>query len=156
MIEAVKLVDNAVLCILGDGPWKGKLTELVSKENLYGKVYMCGVYSYDDLHEITCSGDIGTAFFEPVSFSYELALPNKLFEYMLAGKPVIASDLPAMRRIYEEFNFGEILNPGVSPQETADKIRKLIENKDAYTNSLHKAAQKYHYERQTDLVKEIF
>ncbi len=156
IIEAVKLIDNAVLCIIGDGPWKDKLTEMISQENLYGKVYMCGVYSYDDLHEITCSGDIGTAFFEPVSFSYELALPNKLFEYMLAGKAVIASDLPAIRRVYEEFEFGKLLNHRANANEAAEAIKQLIDSLGDYTDTLARATQKYHYEKQTNLVKTIF
>ncbi len=156
MIDAVKLIDNAVLCILGDGPWKGKLTEMISKENLYGKIYICGVYLYDDLHEITCSGDIGTAFFEPVSFSYQLALPNKLFEYMLAGKAVLASDLPAMRRVYEEFEFGVLLSSKAEAKEVAESINQLIKDSAEYSETLSKAAQRYHYEQQTELVKEIF
>ena len=49
---------------------------------------------------------IGFSLIKPVSKSYEQALPNKLFEYALAGIPVIASNLPEMDKIINKYQIG--------------------------------------------------
>ena len=67
-------------------------TERLAKDlNVSERVHFCGVVPYRELHQWTCSADIGIVFIEPISFSYKLALPNKLFEYLYCEKPVIAS-----------------------------------------------------------------
>jgi len=156
MIDAVALVDNAVLCILGEGPSKEDFEKYISENKLFGKAILCGVYPYQMLHEITSSADIGTAFFEPISLSYKLALPNKLFEYIMAELPVIASDLPAIRKIYEEDNFGILASTKSNSKELAQDIEKLIQNPEQYYAALKIAKEKYHYDTQIKTVQEIF
>jgi glycosyltransferase involved in cell wall biosynthesis len=53
------------------------------------------------------SADFGLCLIQNVSLSDYYCLPNKLFEYCFAGVPVLASDLPDVRAVLEEFNIGE-------------------------------------------------
>jgi len=59
--------------------------------------------------------------------AYVDSLPIKMFEYMLAGIPVIASDFPLWRKIIEENDCGILVNP-LKPEETADAIRWVVDN----------------------------
>ena len=55
--------------------------------------------------------DVGLALIQNVSLSYFLSLPNKLFEYVAAGLPVVASDFPDLRRVVEERGLGTVCRP---------------------------------------------
>ena len=60
------------------------------------------------LSEYTGSADIGISLIEDVCLSYRYCLPNKFFEFAMAGLPIVVSDLPEMRRMVEEYNCGVV------------------------------------------------
>lgn len=156
VILSLKHLDSNVLCIFGEGAQKPILEKLIIENDLSSKVFFCGVVPYEELHQWTCSADIGIVFIEPISFSYELALPNKLFEYCMAGKPVLMSNLPAMKNIYDEFKIGELVEPQAEPKELAFAIIKIIENYSFYSSQAILASQKYNYESQIPTIKKIY
>ena len=57
----------------------------------------------DQVTLYAASADLGIAPIENVCLSYYYCSPNKLFEYLLAGLPVIASDFPEMRHIIDKY-----------------------------------------------------
>ena len=57
--------------------------------------------------------------------NYKVALPVKMFEYMAAGMPVIASDFPLWRSIVEESACGLLVDP-MDPKQIAVAIDKLL------------------------------
>lgn len=74
----------------------------------------------------------------------------------MAGLPVLASDLPAVNKVYQEFPFGVLAPSTSSPIELAEHLKKLLDNIDSYKPILKNAAQKYNYENQTQIVQDIF
>jgi glycosyltransferase involved in cell wall biosynthesis len=64
----------------------------------------------------------GLCLIQPVCRSYELTLPNKLFEYAAAGVPVLASELPVIAEIVRENGLGEVV-----PPEDVTKIAAALE-----------------------------
>jgi glycosyltransferase involved in cell wall biosynthesis len=68
----------------------------------------------EDVHFYTMGGTIGVAPIEPTCLSYCYCLPNKLFQYIQAGLPVVTSDLPEMARVVRQYKIGEVFPPGDS------------------------------------------
>lgn len=70
--------------------------------------------------------DVGLALIQPVCLSYRLTLPNKLFEYVLAGLPVLATDLPAIGEFVREHGVGVTVPPG-DPTALAAGLRAVLD-----------------------------
>ncbi len=92
----------------------------------WGKVDYLGWLDRSQVRASLDSSRIGLVLFHPVPNHIE-AQPNKLFEYMSAGIPVIASDFPLWRRIVETAGCGILVDPKDSSQ-IATAIDRLIEN----------------------------
>lgn len=73
--------------------------------------------------EYTASADVGLSLIENTCLSYYLSLPNKIFEYLTVGLPVIASDFPEMRKVIDTHNCGWRVQP--SPSEIKALLEKL-------------------------------
>lgn len=69
-----------------------------------------GFASREMVAQILSEADVGLVLFEPER-NYLLCYPTKMFEYMAAGIPVIASDFPLWRSIVEEAECGMLVNP---------------------------------------------
>jgi glycosyltransferase involved in cell wall biosynthesis len=61
------------------------------------------------------------------TLNHRLTTPNKLFEAMAAGVPVVASDLPGMSRIIEETGCGLTCDPA-DPSSIAAAIRRIVDD----------------------------
>jgi glycosyltransferase involved in cell wall biosynthesis len=157
IIKAMKHLDNHALVIIGEGDEEYALKQSASAPELRNKIFFIGAVPYNELHEWTCGADIGYCFIEPISFSYELALPNKLFEYAMAGVPSITSSLPAIERILEKSGIGLSIPHYSGPEAIAEAIKAIssenLRNK-LISNCLS-AAKIYSYESQEDAVLEL-
>ena len=156
-VRALPYIENAVLFLLGEGGYKDVVIQEVKALNVDDRVIFHGKVPYDKLHEWTCSADIGISFNEPISFSYEMALPNKLFEYCMAGIPSIVSDLPALRKIIEEHQIGIILPTNATPEQIANAIKELSskENRQKYIGACEKATKIFSFEAQVNVIMSI-
>jgi glycosyltransferase involved in cell wall biosynthesis len=72
--------------------------------------------------------DVGLIINRPVTLNDELVLPNKLFEYMMAGLAVVAPDLPQLAEVIEREQAG-VTFPAGDPQAMGRAIRRLAEDR---------------------------
>ena len=128
IFNALKILPDYAFVILGEGAFKEKFTGLSKKLNLSNRVHFSGMIPQDKLLNYTAGADLGIALIENISKSYFYALPNKLFEYIMAGIPVIVSDLPQMKNIIETYNVGKIV-VDLQPENIADTIDSFLQNK---------------------------
>lgn len=77
--------------------------------------------SPQEVYRYTIGADVGLCVLEAICISYYYALPNKLYEYTLAGLPIIASDFPEIARTIHEYDNGWTV-----PVEP-DAIRRFIQ-----------------------------
>jgi glycosyltransferase involved in cell wall biosynthesis len=122
--------------------------EYASTKPWHDRIHFPGGIPNSELAVWTASADVGMCFIEPQSLSYRLALPHKLFEYAMARIPALVSDLPAMRRVMEQFPFGELVAATASPQECAQLLERLVRNASSYVPFAEAAAAVYNREAQ--------
>jgi glycosyltransferase involved in cell wall biosynthesis len=94
----------------------------------YRRVRYLGWMKPKDLYPYLLKGDIGLVCLHPVS-RYVIAFPVKLFEYMAAGLPMVASNFPLWKEIVEGNNCGLCVDP-LNPKEVAEAIEYLLEHPD--------------------------
>lgn len=112
MVEAMRYTDDAVLVFMGGGPLKPEIQRRVNESKLDSKIRFMDPVPPDQLLSFTASADLGLTFLEDCCLNHRYALPNKLFEYLAAGIPVIASNLPEIAQIIERFDVGCVVPSG--------------------------------------------
>ncbi len=85
----------------------GNLSTLISQYAAkFSNIHLHPAVHQKDILNYTSSADIGLAVGENVCLSYYYSLPNKLFEYLLSGIPILACNWPEMSRMVNEYNCG--------------------------------------------------
>lgn len=127
LVEAMQYLENTILLIIGNGDVINDLKELAKKLDIQSKVNFINRIPYHELLHFTANADLGISIDKDTNLNYRFSLPNKLFDYINAGIPVLVSDLPEVKKIVNYYNVGEILNSH-NPKDIADKISKLLAN----------------------------
>jgi glycosyltransferase involved in cell wall biosynthesis len=143
-----------VLCVFGSGRHWNDLAKRIDQLGISSQVYKSDPVPYQELAEWTASADAGLCFIEPLTESLRLALPNKLFEYAMAGIPVICSDLPQMAPILNEFGNGILLNSKASLQDWKNGMAHLssVEEFEEMKKASVKLSQKFNWQEQESLI----
>jgi glycosyltransferase involved in cell wall biosynthesis len=117
------LSEHYKLVIVGEGPLKDEFQKMTKELNLDLKVKHLGQVPNNELVSYTRGADIGLCLIEPVNLSKKLSLPNKIFEYIHAGIPVLGSELPEIKQIINMYNCGEIA--ALEINKIVDQIVKM-------------------------------
>jgi glycosyltransferase involved in cell wall biosynthesis len=128
MLEAMDLLpqDCQVKLLLGGNFVPPLLKETLERMQGWRRVDYMGWLDRNQIASVFRKTQVGLVLFHPEPNHIE-AQPNKLFEYMSAGLPVIASHFPLWKEIVEGNRCGLTINP-LNPQEIADAIRYIFEN----------------------------
>jgi glycosyltransferase involved in cell wall biosynthesis len=116
---------DARLVLLGDPP-PPEIPETLLSGQGRARVEWPGSVPHGDVAGHLEQAGLGLLLYQP-GYGHETALPNKLFEYLAAGLPVIASNFPAWRQIIEGANAGVVVNPE-DPAEIAHAMDLLLQN----------------------------
>jgi glycosyltransferase involved in cell wall biosynthesis len=127
----------------------------------YAKVDYHGTVPFSDVLTHLSASAVGLVCNQP-EHDYDKAQPNKLFEYMAAGLPVVASNFPSWREIVEGHQCGLTVDPA-QPREIAQAIDTLLQNPrlraEMGRNGRDAAIQDYNWDSESkkliDLYKEI-
>jgi glycosyltransferase involved in cell wall biosynthesis len=158
LIAAVNRTENVVLLIVGGGDIIEKLLRFVSESGLGDRVKFFPKMEWNELMRFTKSADAGLCIDKDTNPNYRFSLPNKLFDYISAGIPVIASDLPETGKIINENGLGIIINQ-VTPEELSDAFIKLKNNPDLLRELKRNAvaaAEKVNWETESEKVIEFY
>ena len=109
-VLAMKDCEGCILLIVGDGDVIPKAKEIVTRNKLDQKVKFISRRPYEELMKITRIADMGLLLDKNSSLNQELALPNKLFDYIHAGIPILSSALPEIKKIIKKYDVGIFLS----------------------------------------------
>ncbi len=118
---------DASLTLVGNV--RDDIGEIVPDEHTRQRVHTTGFLPYRRMYEALAAGDIGLLVFQPAYYNISIGLPNKLFDYMLVGLPVVASDFPEIRKVVSDADCGILVDP-TDIEAIADAIAYLLENPD--------------------------
>jgi glycosyltransferase involved in cell wall biosynthesis len=128
-VLSMQFIDNALLVIVGSGDVIPLAKEIVYQKRLGDKVKFFNKRPYHEMMQLTSNAHIGLSLDKPLSDNYRFSLPNKLFDYIQAGIPVLSSELIELKKIITKYKIGCFVKT-VSPEEIAKNINFLIANPD--------------------------
>lgn len=159
LVEAMPFVDEkAVFLIVGSGTVIPQLKERVKDLQLEHRVRFVSRVTPEMLYNYTYLSDIGIALDRDLSMNLRFSLPNKLFEYIKAGTPVVVSNLIERARIVGQYRVGLIVED-FQAENIAEKINKLVNDKQLYNDlkaNCKLAAEDLCWENEEKVLEEIY
>ena len=148
------LEDSGIhLVLMGYGPLQ-PLVDAAAAELPH--VHVHPAVAYEAVLEHTRSADVGLVSVKPTCLSYLYCLPNKLFEYLLAGVPVLSNDLPDCRALIEEFGAGSV----VTQDDAAGWRQALValreSGTEAFASGLKEARQTLSWQTESETLVRLY
>ena len=154
LIDTFKtLSDKFCLVFLGYGP----LEDYVIKKSLKIKnIFYHPAVKPEVLLNYTSSADYGFTFTENSSVSYDLCMPNKLFEYISVSIPVIVSNTKTVSNFVKEHDIG-IVSKSFEKKDIINAINQIVnKDRDYFKNNLEKCKLEYNWLLQEKKLKNFY
>jgi glycosyltransferase involved in cell wall biosynthesis len=156
LLSAIPEVPGATLVLMGYGHLEAELRARAAEPALRECVAVLPAVPPTELLEWVASADVVAMPIQPTTLNHRLTTPNKLFEAMAVGVPVVASDLPGMAPIVREVDCGFLVDPS-DPGAIAEACRRLLTQSEAAAQqrrarTLRAAHETYNWERQVEIL----
>lgn len=131
-IMAMELLpEEFLLVIVGSGTILPELKAIVKRKSLEEKVLFIPRLPFETLHYVTAQASAGLSLDKPDSMNYLFSLPNKIFDYIHAGVPVIASSVPEVKKITTTYHTGICID-NVTAEKVAEAVMMLFSDERLY------------------------
>jgi len=157
-ILAMKYLENALLLIIGSGDVIGILKKMAEDPILKDKVRFIPRLPFDELYCYTVNADIGLTIDKDTNINYHFSLPNKLFDYIQARIPILASPLPEIEKIIRKYDVGEIIE-NHDPEHIAGKLEEMLRDPvriAQWKENLKFAAEELCWENEKEALKGVY
>ncbi len=126
LIAAIPAVEGAVLVLLGYGPLATRYQAIAADPATGGRVRVLPAVDPAELLDWVASADVSAMPILGTTINHRLTTPNKLFEALAVGLPVIASDLPGMAAIVRSVDAGRLVDP-TNPASIAAGLTEVLD-----------------------------
>ncbi|MCA1683503.1 MAG: glycosyltransferase, partial [Actinobacteria bacterium] len=135
IIQALRLLEEVHFVVIGFGHEsnKAKIRDWAAEEGVADRVHLLPPRPFEELVSTAAAATVGIVPIKAVDVNSYLGDTNKLHEYLMAGLPVVASDLPEIRRVATEGNpsVGELFDP-LSAESIAAAVARILADPDVY------------------------
>lgn len=145
--------DENVLVCMGYGPLEGTIKEKACAHNT---IFFHPAVSQDVLLSYTSSADYGILFYEDTCLNHRYCSPNKIFEYLMAGLPVLTSNLFEIRRLVESEGVGIVAQENTIESFREAVVDSLNQDYDVIQANVFNARKKYCWQEQEKVLKEVY
>ena len=158
LIEAAAAVKGGVIVLLGSGRLAPHLRQRVAEQGLGGRVLFHEAVPVEELPQWTACAYVGLQILQNTCFNHYSSLSNKLLEYMMAGVPAIASDLPEMRRVIEDTGAGLLIDAS-DPRQIAAAVNRVLADerlRGEMSGKAKAARRRYSWEEEQHILLEMY
>ncbi|MCE1037803.1 glycosyltransferase family 4 protein [Pseudomonas monteilii] len=158
LIRTTAKVPDAYFVLIGGGRLAHNLNQLIEELELQDRVRIIPTVPLSELPSYTASADIGVQPIENTCLNHYTTDSNKLFEYIIAGLPVVATDFPEIRRIVRRHDVG-LLVPSDDPTSLAHALNVLVSDanlREAYAQNASSTAATLNWEQQESRLVDLY
>ena len=157
LVQSMQYLPDCHLFIVGDGTLIPQLKEMSKKSPLQDKITFVSRQTPEKLFNYTSLADIGICPGKDLGLNAHFSLPNKIFEYIKAGTPMVVTDLPEWRRIVNQYGVG-VVAEDVSPEKFAEAVKKLSDPAlmSRCRENCRIAAQELTWENEEKVLEEVY
>jgi glycosyltransferase involved in cell wall biosynthesis len=128
LIDAMALVERVWLIIAGSGDIIRKIRQRGTDSRAAARIIFLPVMPWEEMMRYTLGCDAGFSLDADTCTNQRYSLPNKLFDYIAAGIPAIASPLPEVSAVIRQYGCGVVLEE-VSPEAIAQALVRLRDDR---------------------------
>lgn len=160
LVKAMALVtdEKIHLVIMGDGPHKKCLLKLQYQSGVTERIHFHPAVPQQQLISYTQAADVGIIPYQGTCLNNQYCSPNKLYEFIAAGLPILATDLPELRRIVIGEKIG-LVGETRAPAEVATLIHSYFADQSLakkFTKQLTQIQSDYSWSAQEEKLRKIF
>lgn len=156
------LAMDTVIVMMGKdyGTTRAELEALITRDGVANRVKIIPPVPYEELLDWTASADIGLTIFPPdYSLSIRMTQPNKLFEYLMAGVPVLSTQLEAIVEVLETYDVGQVVT-SIEPEAIGRAINAMLADEGALRrmsrNALEAAKNELNWEKESAQLVRVY
>ena len=157
-VEAIRYLPNVCFLIIGDGDVLPQLKERVEKLNIESQVIFKGRMPYSEMMEYTRHAELGLTLDKDTNINYRFSLPNKLFDYIHAGIPVLSTKVIEVKNIIDTYNVGLFID-NHEPKHIAQQVLLALNDtslREEWLLNIPKAQNELHWGHEEKGLKEVY
>ncbi len=158
LVEAMQYLNNVCLIIIGDGDVIPQLKKRVLELKLENSIIFKGRMPYHEMMQYTQHAKLGLTIDKDTNTNYKYSLPNKLFDFIHAGIPILASKIVEVEKIIKKYQIGLFIN-NHEPTHFANQIKYALDNKELMSewksNTIH-ASKELNWEIEENTLKDLY
>lgn len=158
LVEAMQYLNNVCLIIIGDGDVIPQLKKRVLELKLENSIIFKGRMPYHEMMQYTQHAKLGITIDKDTNTNYKYSLPNKLFDFIHAGIPILASKIIEVEKIIKNYQIGLFIN-NHEPTHIANQIKYALDNKELmseWKSNTHHASKELNWEIEENTLKDLY
>jgi len=158
LVEAMKHLPDVTLLIIGSGDVVHNLQQQSAQQGTTDRIRFMPRMPYERMMQFTANADLGFTLDKDTNLNYRYSLPNKIFDYIQAGTPVVSSNLPEVAKVVKQYGVGCVAESH-DPVYLAGLIRNMLTDsvaKENYATNCRLAAEELCWENEQQKLLDIY